>query len=115
MATLTDDQCADLRADIGDAGTNQAFSNPELDRLYTRALADDGGYDLAVVYALRQLLADQAKFTDYTAGETSESRSQVFKHLERLLARWERIAGVSGGIVSKGVIGLGLDEIDSSE
>lgn len=114
MPELTTDQLTDLRGDIGDTGSAQAFTDAELQRLYTRAVADGGDYDLTVVYAIRRLLASAAKLVTYKQGGTFQDDDQMFTHLEKLLDRWERIAGVGGGLIRTGVILLGLDEVDSS-
>lgn len=87
MATLDSDQLTDIRADIGDDGT--VFSDAELHRLYTRTSSD---YNKAVVLALRQLLMNAAKLHDYRIAQSSESRSQVFKHLKMMLEYWEEKA-----------------------
>jgi hypothetical protein len=86
MASLSSAQRTDLRADIGDDGT--VFTNDELDRLYTRA---ESNYDLAVVLALRQLLANAAKLHDYRLAQSMENMSQVFGHLKHVLAYRENV------------------------
>ncbi len=76
----------DFRDDIGDK--NGAFEDPDIDRLETRAIARygaDAAYEGARVMAVQQLLANSAKFTDYTANESSEKKSQIFKNLQDLL------------------------------
>lgn len=80
----------DFRADIGDANT--AFSNLEIDRLAERAAARWGAavaYEGARVLAVQQLLANAAKRYDYTANESSEKQSQVFKHLQDMLKLYQ--------------------------
>lgn len=76
----------DFRADIGDV--NEAFEDADIDQLETRALARygaDAGYEGARVLAVQQLIANAAKFSDYTANESSEKKSQIFKNLKDLL------------------------------
>ena len=86
MATLTSTQRTDMQADLG-IGTDEAvFTNDELDRLYTRA---DSDYNEAVYLAWRQLLADAAKFSDYTAGQTREEKSQVYEHIKDMVTFWK--------------------------
>ena len=104
---LTADELLDLRGDIGDAGTVEVFSDAELQRFYTRA---GDTYAGAVVYALRQLLMNAAKFSDYTVGQTSEKKSQVFSQLRTMLAGWENIAGMGGGQLQTGTLDLGIDD-----
>lgn len=83
---LSTAQLTDLRGDIGDVNDPPAFSDEELQRLYTRA---GENYDVAVEYAIRQLVANAAKFHDYTAGQTADQRSQIFDNLMRLLDTWQ--------------------------
>lgn len=76
----------DFRADIGDV--NEAFADAEIDKLETRATnrwGADVAYEGARVLAVQQLMANSAKLTDYTANESSEKKSQVFKNLQDML------------------------------
>lgn len=107
---LTSDELTDLRGDIGDTGASAVFSDAELQRLYTRATTYEG----TVVYALRQLLVNAARFNDYTVGQTSEKKSQVFAQLKAMLAGWENIAGMGGGQLQTGTLDLGIDD-DSTD
>lgn len=104
--TLTSDQLNDLQSDLGITDDESVFTDAELNRLYTRAGED---YDLTVVYALRQLRAQAAKFTKYTQNASSEERQQIFDHLSVMLAGAEKNAGVSGGKITVGLIDLDLD------
>jgi hypothetical protein len=107
MAELSSDQLGDIQGDLGIADDEAVFTDAELHRLYTRA---DSSYDLAVVYALDQLLMDAAKFNDYKAGSSSESKSQVFKHLQGMRKLWSQKAGIGYGAISAGVIDLDFME-----
>lgn len=107
MATLDSDQLSDIQGDLGIVADEAVFTDDELHRLYTRAVSS---YDLAVVYALDQLLMDAAKFNDYKAGSSSESKSQVFKHLQDVRKVWGQRAGVGYGALSAGVIDLDFQE-----
>lgn len=49
-------------------------------------LLDEQGLDGATVAILEELTADTARFYDYSQGETTNKRSQVFDHLMKLLA-----------------------------
>lgn len=89
MATLTSDQLTDLRADLGDVPTS-TFSDTELNRLYTRAESD---YTQTIVLALRQMTMNAAKFNDYTAGMDTDKKSQIFDHLQKMLAYYEGKSG----------------------
>ena len=76
----------DFRADIGDVNT--AFDDTEIDRLETRATdrwGADVAYEGARVLAVQQLLSNSAKLVDYSANESSEKRSQIFKQLLEML------------------------------
>jgi hypothetical protein len=98
----------DFRGDIGDK--NSAFDDPDIDRLETRATARwgaDVAYEGARVLAVQQLLANTAKFADYTANESSEKKSQIFKNLKDLLDIYKEdlddvIEGVAGASVRMG-------------
>ena len=104
MASLTSTQRADMQADLG-IGTGEAvFTNDELDRLYTRA---DSDYNEAVYLAWRQLMADAAKFNDYTAGQTQEKKSQVYDHVKDMVAFWKSESTTATNQVRI----LGLNEI----
>ncbi len=50
------------------------------------------GIDGATVAVLEELTADTARFYDYTQGETSNKRSQVFDHLMKLLDSYREMA-----------------------
>lgn len=102
MATLTADEREDLQADLGITYDETVFTDAELDRLYTRAATLDG----ARVYALDQLLMNAAKFNDYTAGSSTEKKSQVFAQLMAMRAMWARRTGIGLGELQAGVIDL---------
>lgn len=87
---LTAEQLSDFRADIGDDGS--VFTEDELNRLYERASSD---YDQAIVLALRQLLASAVKLHDYQIAHAMERKSQVFDHLQKLLAYRETTLGTA--------------------
>lgn len=95
---LTADQLADMQGDLGITDSEAVFTDTELQRLYTRAVDSgvDASYELAVALGFRQLMADAAKFNDYTAGESSETKAQVFEHLKDLHKMWAQAAGVVG-------------------
>ena len=107
MATLSADQLGDLYGDLGIGSDGAVFTDTELHRLYTRA---DGDYDLAVVYGVEQIMMDAAKFNDYTAGSSTEKKSQVFAQLKEMRGIWAARAGVSGGTLQAGVVDLDFME-----
>jgi len=85
MADLTAIQLADFRADIAD--TNSAFTDAELQRLWTRCEGASNDYlrfEASKGLAIRQLLHDAAKFNDYSAGETEEKKAVIFDHYKKL-------------------------------
>lgn len=87
MTDMTTEQQADIRADLAIPAANQTvFTDAEFNRLFTRA---DGNYDQTVVLALRQLRMNAAKFNDYTAGQTSERKQQIFANLGDMLQYYE--------------------------
>ncbi len=92
MGELSSDELTDLRGDIGDTGTAQAFADDELQRLFTRAGED---YETTVLLALRQLLGNAWKLHNYQQNQSSESRKQVFDNLKSMVAYWEGIVGSS--------------------
>lgn len=103
MATLTAEQLSDFRADIGDTGSSPAFSDAELQRLYVR----EGTYTKAVLLAFDQLIANAAKFTDYTQNDTQEKKSQVFENLRKTRAVWaEKVAEETAEGTQKRQVGI---------
>lgn len=94
---LTVTQLTDMRRDLGIGDDGAVFTDPELNRLYERAGGTADDYPLAVAMALRQLMVDAAKLNDYTAGSSSEKKSQVFAQLKLMYKFWAAEAG--GGLV----------------
>lgn len=84
MATLTSDEIADFRADIGD--TNSAFTDAEIQRLYVRS---GESYEGAILLGIDQLLSNAVKLADYTSGESSEKQSQIFANLNKMRDIWQ--------------------------
>lgn len=79
--TLTAQELSRLRQDVGDTGTTPAFSNEELNDIYT----DEGeSWNRAILRCIWRLLNNAAKFNDYTQNQTTERKQQVFANLERL-------------------------------
>lgn len=62
-------------------GGQFAFSNADLDLLYSQA---NTNFFLMIAYAYRWLLADFARLNDYVAGQTRESKNQIFLHLKEM-------------------------------
>lgn len=57
------------------------------------------GVSGTVVECLNELVVDSARFYDYSQGQTTDKRSQIFEHLQKLLASAKADAGLSGGEV----------------
>jgi hypothetical protein len=81
-----------MQGDLGITADEAVFTNDELDRLYARA---DSDYNTAVYLGWRQLMANAAKFNDYTAGQTEEKKSQVFDHIKAMVDWWQDEARVA--------------------
>jgi len=91
--TLTAEQLADLRIDMGNVDATD-FTDDQLQRLYVRA---GSSYEATVRLGLRQLLARIAGQVDYKAGETYERRSQRYAQLLALLEYWDAKTDGSAG------------------
>lgn len=94
---------ADLQGDIGISDDESVFSDDEIERLYTRS---DSNADLAVYFAFRQLLANANKFYDYSAGMTSEKRSQIRTNLKDSVNMWEKESGGTNAANQVGSVGV---------
>ncbi len=67
-----------------------AFTDTELNLLYTDAGADN--FALAIALGFDVLVAGGAKFNDFTAGQTSEKKSQITEHLKERAEFWHQWA-----------------------
>lgn len=90
MATET--QRDRLRGDIG--ANETSLPNTEADAIFVEA-AESYSTEAAIkaytrVIAIQRLLASSAKLTTYRQNLSGENASDVFKHLDMLLDRWER-------------------------
>lgn len=103
MTDLTTAQQNTLRRRVGDTGATEAFSDDELQDAFDEALED---LDSSTVILLEWLIADAAKFNDYTAGQTSEKKSQVFDHLNKLLQRYEGKVAASNTSPGMKIVGM---------
>ena len=86
MTTLTEAQTLDMLADLAAGDIDDVFSQDELQRFYDRA-GDD--YNLAVYYGWRQILADSAKWVNYTVAQTKVERGAAFDHIKAMVALWQ--------------------------
>jgi hypothetical protein len=103
----SDTQRDDFRADIGDNGTPPAFSDADIDRLFVRAgvaYTDDPTIEAEVrILGIMQLMGDAAKLVNYKQNESSESQSDIFKHLEKMLDIWKKNRDTLIGAASSAV------------
>lgn len=74
------------------AGGITAFSDTELSANYDLAL---GNFFLGIAYDFDDLLANAAKFNDYTAGQTQEKKSQITANLRERSAWYHQWANAS--------------------
>jgi len=89
MADLTSQQLSDIRSDLG--SIESAFEDAEFQRYYDRmANASDENmrYQATLGMAVRAFVHDAAKFHEYTAGETSHKKDQVYKQYIDLYVRF---------------------------
>lgn len=101
MADMSADQLSDLQADLSIDNSELVWTDAELNRLYTRAGED---YDQTIVLALRQLLMSASRFNDYTAGQTSEKKSQVYQQIKDTLIYYEdNVLAASNQVVIAGM------------
>lgn len=78
-----------------------AYTDAEL-----QSLIDDYGVNGAAIACLEELLVDTARFYDFTQGETTEKRSQVFENLNKVLTQLKASVDTNpdGSNVSSGVV-----------
>lgn len=81
-----------IRMRIGDSA-GDVFTEPELQALWTEAAetyTETADLRVAtIVAAIEVLQADAAKRVTYKMNESSESESDIFKHLTALKKQWE--------------------------
>ena len=102
----TESQRTRFWADTG--STSAVFDASEVDDIFEEAgetYSTTAAIKAATrVIAIRRLLASSAKLTNYRQNQSSESLSDVFKHLNQLLDLWEgelATAAASGRSVAK--------------
>ncbi len=100
MASATD--IARLRRDTGT--TEASLPDEDAEDIFTEAGETYSDASTAATYArvlvIQSLLGSSAKLTSYKANESSESLSDIFKHLQALLKVWEdkTTLAASGGV-----------------
>ena len=77
-----------------DTGTSyDVFDYGDIDDIFEEAAeqySDDASITAATrVIGIQRLLASSAKLTSYRQNASSENASDIFKHLNQLLERWE--------------------------
>lgn len=111
----TSEQLLDLRADIGDAGTPQAFTDAEIQRYWYRVRGADEAatqHEATLALLARALMTNGAKLRDYSTGNTSERMSQVHDHLKELYALYKPALDRALGLGSSVVMGVIGDVVD---
>lgn len=83
---MTSIQHTNARRLLADKSIPPAFSNTELDDFLTLA---GENYYLAIAFCFRTLQADAAKFNQYSIGQTSEHKEQIFNQLAIMASYWE--------------------------
>lgn len=94
MATLTTAQLRYARSDLSLGDNYEPFSEDEMNDYFDRAA---GSFDGMMYLLVRALVTNAAKFNDYTVGQTSERKSQVFAQLKAVLDIYEKDATVAEG------------------
>lgn len=109
---LTADGLARLRRLIGDTGSEPAFSDGELNTIYT-----DNNEDMArtIVECLDVLLADAAKRVSYRQGQSFQDDNKLFEHLLKLRAMWERRAGMHHEPIESGALTYAFYDKDGTD
>lgn len=90
MTAITTADRSYIRRKIGDTAVTPLFSDSDLDTIWT----DAGESRMkAVVECLQELMVNAAKFNDYTLGQTSEKKQQIFQNLQMMVAYWQEQVG----------------------
>lgn len=88
---LTPEEIRRFRRKIGDQGTSvngeicYAFPEPELQDLYTES---GENFNLAVLEAYDELIAQAWRFSDYTQNQSIEKKQQIFSNLLKARESW---------------------------
>lgn len=99
--SLTPVELARLRKKIGDNGSPPAFSDEELQDIWSETGED---WNRAALEAIEWLLADAVKLTDYTQNATTEKRSQIRDGLLKLHALY--LSKISSGSSQVKLVGF---------
>lgn len=93
MTDLTAAELARLRRKLGDTNTPPAYSDAELQDLWTES---GEVWNITVRDAIDELIASAAKFTNYTQGESREEKAEIFKNLLKLRSLWQSRVDTEG-------------------
>lgn len=98
--TLTTDQKAYIRDNSGaPSDGDYAISDATLQTIYDDAEQGNSSLNRTIVWALRRLVGKTAKkITKSDTEGRTENLEQLHDHFKALLAQWESIAGMSGGL-----------------
>lgn len=118
MTTLTADQLTSIRYIVGDdlaTVAEQQLTDALIQTQYDAATTDAPTSALILpytyVYCLRMMWGRTRRKVDrVTDNQNRESLSQIVEHTKDLLDYWESKAGLSGVVLTTGVIDLDLDE-----
>lgn len=114
MTTLTAAQITRIRGDIGDTAGTPAFTDDEIQDAYDRtedATSERTRQSATRGILIRQLIASAAKLNDYTAGATSEKRSQVFNQLQVMYKMYAGAVAAVEEVGVKPVVKIGVRSI----
>lgn len=90
MAAITAADRTYIRRMVGDTADLPLWTDADLDAIWEDAEAGQNR-NRVIVNCLRELLANAAKFNDYTIGQTSEKKQQVFQNLQMMVEHWEKV------------------------
>lgn len=85
MTAITSADRDYIRRKVGDTAATPLFSDSDLDTIW-----DDAGENRkqSIVECMEELLINAAKFNDYTIGQTSEKKQQIFQNLQMMVDYW---------------------------
>lgn len=86
MAAITAADRDYIRRKVGDTADTPLFTDSDLATIWTDA---GESRSRAVLECLQELMVNAAKFNDYTIGQTSEKKQQIFENLQMMVAYWQ--------------------------
>jgi len=100
VATLTNTELASMRRKVADTAET-AWDDDELQAIYTEA---NGDLNEAIAVCYEELMANAAKFSDYTQNESSEKRKQIFDNLGKMATYYRGLSDQNQ--VSAKIVGI---------